>query len=84
MIAVSSTSGVDIALVWNAIVVIIRITGIDQAIAVLIVLARVVFTVGIAVRAASSVDVAFVRNAITVVVRIARINYAVVVGVRLA
>ena len=69
------------AFIGNAVVVIVRVASIYRAIAVLIVLARVILAVLITVRSASGIDVAFVY---VVIIGITRIDQTVSVGVRLA
>ena len=70
LIAVSSASGVNVAFVRNAVVVIIGITRIDQAITISVRLTCVENSVTVAVWALGLVCITFAGNAIPVTIAV--------------
>ena len=65
-----ATSGINVAFIRNAVVVIVRVTSIYGAVPVRVFLTRVILTVLITVSATSSINVAFIGNAVVVIVRV--------------
>ena len=68
LIAVNSSSDIDVTFIWDAVVVGIIITRINDAITIIIGLTEVILTVEVAIFTASKVDITFVRNTIVVFV----------------